>query len=192
MTKYSYSFSKLFPYEESASNETSSNSSSSSTTVSKVDAEEFKPFIINNWFIHHSDDVYNYASMVRDTPFTVPIKNGQNYRYQLIRYKLNEELVPDKQILEYNLKVRSILETKHITPSLVYSKGFEILADFIYTADETNPILNYQGFEIQFKYCIIPRLRHTYAHSDASDDVDDHMDTEEQVYMTHPNFRWKK
>jgi hypothetical protein len=133
MTKeYTYFFSKLFPLDSSES--------------------EFKPFMINQWFIYHSSDDHNMVSMVRDTPFTVPIKNGQKFRYQLLRLKKNKDLLLNDQAFDYNQKVREILESKYITSTLVHSKGFEILADFIYTVntDKINAILYYQGFEIQF------------------------------------------
>jgi hypothetical protein len=171
-TDYIYSFAKLF--DDSSLNETSNSASNeASSTV-------FKPFIINRWFIYHSCDGYEMASMVRDTPFTVPIKNGQKFRYQLLRLKKNKDLLLNDQVFDYNQKVTEIIESKYITSTLVHSKGFEILADFIYTVDEVNPILNYQGFEIQFKYCIIPGLKDTDS------------DEETQLYMTHPNFKWKK
>jgi hypothetical protein len=176
MTKYIYFFSKLFPLEETSVADTSS---------SEV---EFKPFMINKWFINYSDETNNFASMVRDTPFTVPIKNGQKFRYQLVQFKLDEELEPSKQSKECNLKITELLATKFITPSIVYNLGFEILADFIYTADEINPTMNYQGFEITFKYCIIPEYRSTVTDTD----TDSVHPTEEQLYMTHPFFKWPK
>ena len=175
MTKeYTYFFSKLFPLDSSES--------------------EFKPFMINQWFIYHSSDDHNMVSMVRDTPFTVPIKDGQKFRYQLVRLELNKDIPSNKQVLEYYPKVKEIIENHHITPSFVHSKGFEILADFIYTADETNPIMNYQGFEIQFKYCIIPGLKHKDSSRDTLEDVDtsDSIEEIEQVYITHPSFKWPK
>ena len=179
MTKYIYFFSKLFPLEGL------SIADSPSSTV-----DEFKPFITNQWFIHYSDETNNFASMVRDTPFTVPIKNGQKFRYQLVRFKLNEELEPSKQSLDCNQRIRELLETKYITPSIVYNLGFEILADFIYSADEINPTMNYQGFEITFKYCIIPEYRSTVTNTDT--DTDSVHPTGEQLYMTHPFFKWPK
>ena len=127
-------------------------------------------------------------SPVIDTPFTVPIEYGQKLRFQLIRWKTNPEL-GNKQMLEYYPKIREIIESKNISPWFVHSRGFEILTDFIYTADETNPIQNYQGFEIQFKYSIIPGLN-SKKDTDTSTDISE--ETCEQLYITHPSFKWPK
>jgi len=169
--EYIYFFSRLFKSESHDS--------------TNPDKELYKPFMINQWFIYHSTDTHNMVSMVRDTPFTVPIENGQKFRYQLVRWKTNPTLPANQQIMDYYPKIKEIMETKYISPSFVHSKGFEILADFIYTADETNPVQNYQGFQIQFKYCIIPKLNY-------KEDTDNYGSYEEQLYMTHPSFIWPK
>lgn len=148
------------------------------------DSKQFKPFMTNSWFVYHTTDDSNIVSMIRDTPFTIPIEYGQKLRFQLVRWKKNHEFTLEKQTLDYYPKIKEIMETKDISPLFVHSRGFEILADFIYTADETNPIQNYQGFEIQFKYCIMPDYK-------IKKDTDDES-TLEQVYMTHPTFKWPK
>ena len=168
--EYIYFFARLFPTE----------SSDSSTP--------FNPSMTNSWFVDHSTNDVNMVSMIRDTPFTVPIEYGQKLRFQLIRWKTNPSL-GNKQILEYYPKIREIIESTHISPWFVHSRGFEILTDFIYTADETNPIQNYQGFEIQFKYSIIPGLN-SKKDTDTSTDISE--ETCEQLYITHPSFKWPK
>jgi hypothetical protein len=171
---YIYFFAGLYPNESSDS------------------GKPFTPFMTNSSFVEHSTDYENMVSMIRDIPFTIPIKYGQKLRFQLIRWKTNPDLAPNKQMLDYYPKIKEIMECKHISPWFVHSKGFEILTDFIYTADETNPIQNYQGFEIQFKYCRIPGFnpkKNTY--DDTSTDMSEEA-YPEQVYMTHPSFRWKK
>lgn len=170
-SEYIYFFARLFPTESSDS------------------SNPFNPSMTNSWFVDHSTNDINMVSMIRDTPFTVPIEYGQKLRFQLIRWKTNPSL-GNKQMLEYYPKIKEILESKNISPWFVHSRGFEILTDFIYTADETNPIQNYQGFEIQFKYSIIPGLnskKNTDTFTDTSEES-----WHEQVYITHPTFKWPK
>ena len=169
--EYIYFFAKLFPCD--------------SDDASKP----FTPSMTNNWLVDHSTESENMVSMIRDTPFTVPIEYGQKLRFQLIRWKTNPDLAPNKQMLDYYPKIKEIMECKHLSPLFVHSKGFEILIDFIYTADETNPIQNYQGFEIQFKYSIIPGLN-IKKDTDTSTDISE--ETCEQLYITHPSFKWPK